>query len=218
MIVLNPASKHKVISAWLKSELYRKRSELTPEEISLIETTNLDNEEENQRRENLLFHTYGRSAILDKLPNDIEWFEVEVEEQDIDRIFILPVLDWFMDTGKTFGLKNIPSNLSPNRGHRISNYPQMTMTHHQKIQEMMSLPDEKCDDIVMIASSNSGPFTVIDGTHRSSVLQIKNKLPTTKGFLGVKNDLTQCIWSIERANLTSDLQQMNQWASQRIIW
>lgn len=218
MIVLNPTTKDKVYLAWLKSELYRKLLELTSEEIALIENPDLENELENNKRENLLLHKYGRSAILDKLPSDLEWSEVEVEDHDLDKIFILPVLDWFMDTGKTFQLKNVPLNLSPSRGHRIATFPQMPTTHHQKIQEMLSSPDLAKGDIIIISSSNDGPFTIIDGTHRSSVLQIRNSLPTTKGFLGVKDDLTNCFWSIERATIQNDLQEMNQLADQQIIW
>lgn len=218
MIILNPTKRDKVFLAWLKSELYRKRSDLTAEEVASIEGANLEDETENSKREDLLLHKYGRSAIIDKLPGDLDWFEIEIEDQDLDRVFILPVLDWFMDTGKTFQLKNVPSNLSPNRGHRLANFPQMPTTHHQKIQEMTASSDVGKDDIIMISSSNSGPFTIIDGTHRSSVLQIRGGLPATKGFLGIKEDLTGCLWSIERATIQNDLEEMTRLAHQGIIW
>ena len=92
-------------AAWLKSELFRMKPDLTSEQIKLIEQADLDSPQENSERENLIFNVYGRSAILDKVPSSLDWFEGEIESDDLENIFILPVFDWYLDTGGTFELK-----------------------------------------------------------------------------------------------------------------
>lgn len=218
MNIIDHADKNRVYETWLKSELYRINNKLSDEEIRIIENPDLENDEENRKREYILLYKYNRSAIIDKLPNVVNWYEVEIEESDVDNLFILPALDWFMDTGRTFKLKNTIANLSPYRGHKLAHYPKMSITHHQKIKKMFFYPKDTFKDIIMISSSNNGPFTIIDGTHRSVVLLNENRLSNTKGFLGITDNLSQCFWSIERADIKKYILLLNQLADQRIIW
>jgi len=69
--------------------------------------------------------------------------------------------------------------------------------HFEKIAEM--LRDNVDTDGIIIISTNPehGPYTIIDGTHRSSMLIRQNKLAGAKAFLGISKDLSQCIWSVE---------------------
>lgn len=205
--------------AWLKSELYRMRPNLTSEEVKIIEEPDLANVEQNKKREDILLHRYGRSAIIDKLPTQMDWFEVKIERADAEKFFILPVWDWFLDTGKTFKLEDIPISLSSRRGHKLPNYSQEAITHHyRKVTEMLLSPGSNLGELIMISSTKSGPFTIIDGTHSSATLLKNGKLQGTKGFLGIADDLSQCIWSIERADLGIHIATLNQWADQGIIW
>ena len=130
MKIINPTSKHHMYAAWLKSELFRMKTDLTPEQIKLIEQPNFDNPDENEQRKHLLFTVYGRSAILDKIPTELDWFEAEIENKDSSGIFILPVFDWFMDTGGNFQLTNVQRHLSPNRGYCLKSIDSPTEVHH----------------------------------------------------------------------------------------
>lgn len=212
-------TKHVVYSTWLLSELYRVKSTLTDAEIAIIENPNLQNPNENIKRENLLYNTYGRSAILKTLPSDVAWHEVIIESDDVNKIYILPVFDWFMDTGKTFKLADTKDNLAPNRGYDLGPLQKEGVTHYQQIEEMAAANRPQDNSIIMISSTtSSGPYTIIDGTHRATFLNRKNQLESTKGFLGVSSNLSTYIWSIERSNIQESLRELNQYAEAGMLW
>jgi hypothetical protein len=191
---------------------------LTEEEIRVIENPNLEIDEENSRRENLLFNTYGRSAILDKLPDKINWYKGSLEESDLDNLYILAIWDWFLDTGKTFRLSLIPSNLSSSHGHRVSNFPAGAADHKSKIEEMAQSMSGNFGDIVAIGSSKTGPYTIIDGTHRASLLTMSGGLIGTLVYLGVASDLSQCVWTPEWLNYKESLSELNRLVDEGHLW
>lgn len=220
MRILNQSTKHHVNAAWLKSELYRMRDKLQPHEIALIERPNTDNPEDNSAREFMLNDAtkYGRSAIIDKLPIDLEWHEVQIEEKDIKSLYLIPVYDWFLDTGGTFRLDGTVKHLTSGRGHLVNVTAPQPVIHFEKV-EAMSKDQVDTDSVVLITTNlEYGPYTVIDGTHRSSMLIRKNRLVGTKAFLGISNNLSQCIWSVERADFQQHLYTLNQWVQSRIMW
>lgn len=219
MRIISPTEKQNVYHKWLKSELYRVRNELSPEDITLIESPNLADEEENEKRRVLLFDKYGRSAILQTIPNDIVWHEVVIEDNDIDSLYILPVFDWFMDTGRTFKISDTINHLAPNRGYNLSSTLNGQVVHHQKVEEMTDSEDNPYEDIIMVSSGLAEkPFTIIDGTHRSTYLHKNSRLTGTKGLLGVANNLAGYIWSVERSNMANDLRELNQYAALGMLW
>ncbi len=218
MKIVRAIDKHNVYAKWLQSELYRVRESLTPTEITLIETPDLQNENDNAQREDILLNKYGRSAILQRIPINITWHEIEIETADTEQIYVCPVFDWFLDTGRTFKLSNTIEHLAPNRGWNFSLTNNGNVAHHQKITEMTASP-QSYEDIVMISTAiTDKPFTIIDGTHRATFLHRNNNLTGTKGFLGIADNLSQCMWSVERATFQNDLQELNQIANDGKLW
>lgn len=217
MRILVPATKNKVYSVWLKSELYRMGDSLTQEEIQIIENPDLDNVDENSEREDLLLNKYGRVAILDKLPQEVIWYEVSIEDNDLDNLYILAIWDWFLDSGRTFKLSEVPANLSTSRGHRVSNFPPAA-DHKTKIEAMAQSINDNIQDIVMISSNQSGPYTIIDGTHRSSLLTINGNLSGTRAYLGVANNLSQCVWTQEWVNYQNSIAELNRLVDEGYLW
>ena len=76
--------------------------------------------------------------------------------------------------------------------------------HYRKVEDSMDYlarnnPDLIDEYLVLIASDPSGPFTVIDGTHRATALlhmhQTKPTLPW-KAFLLWASDMAACAWHI----------------------
>lgn len=210
--------KDKVYHAWLKSELYRMRSQLTSSEITAIETPDFDNNQQNLQRENLLLNTFGRSAIMNHIPSNIVWHEVSIEKCDVDNLYILAIWDWFLDTGKTYKLSQIPTHLSSSHGHRISNFPPGAADHKTKIDAMSQSGIGNIQDIIMISSSQAGPFTIIDGTHRSSLLTINNNLIGTNAYLGIATDLSQCVWAPEWINYQESIAELTRMVNEGHLW
>ena len=194
MKILKRSNENQVILKWLQSELYRMKAHLQSEELELINNSNLKSDIDNQARKKLLFHRYGRGAILEKIPTISEWFETEIEEIDVKKLYILPVFDWFLDTGGTFKFIDVIDNLAPNRGYEFNNQISQKILHYKKIQEMLEKPLTDLDGVVIITSSIAdGLYTVIDGTHRTSALIKKKELVGLKTYTGVSRNLSNCI-------------------------
>ncbi len=218
MKIFTISSKEKVYAAWLKSEFYRMKDKLNSEQITLIENPNFNSQIENEQRENLILNVYGRKPIMDHVPDELTWHEVEIEGKDLENLYILAIWDWFVDTGKTFKLSGVPKNLSSGHGHRVSNFPPGAADHKVKIDEMLKVPNSDIQDIIMISTSDKGPFTIIDGTHRSSLLAIKGNLPGTKAYLGISTDLSKCIWAPEWENYKQGLFELNRLVDGGYLW
>ena len=218
MKIINTSTKDKVYAAWLKSEFYRMKDNLSEDQVTLIEAPNFDNAAENAKRENLILNVYGRKPIMDHVPTNIIWYEVEIEKEDLEKLYLLAIWDWFIDTGRTFKLSGVVKNLSSGHGHRISNFPPGAADHKVKIDEMLKAMDGNIQDIVMVSSSEDGSFTIIDGTHRSSLLAIKGSLTGTKAYLGVASDLSKCVWAPEWENYEQSLVELNRIVNEGHLW
>lgn len=111
----------------------------------------------------------------------------------------------------------VPANLSISRGHRVSNFPPAA-DHKTKIEAMAQSINSNIQDIIMISSSHAGPYTIIDGTHRSSLLAMRGILPGTKAYLGVANDLSQCVWTQEWVNYQNTIVELNRLVDAGHLW
>ncbi|HSX19026.1 MAG TPA: hypothetical protein VLE91_02720 [Candidatus Saccharimonadales bacterium] len=218
MKIVSTSSKDRVYGAWLKSELYRMKEKLSSEQLGLIENPDFNNPAENEQRENTILDVYGRRPIMDSVPTNVIWHEVEIEEKDLENLYLLAIWDWFIDTGKTFKLADVPNNLSSGHGHRISNFPPGAADHKAKIDKMLKKEGKAVQDIIMISSSEDGPFTIIDGTHRSSLLAIKGNIPGTKAYLGISSDLSKCVWVSEWEKYEESIAELNKVASEGYLW
>jgi hypothetical protein len=219
MKILSLSNENQIILKWLISELYRVKPNLDQYEINLIEKANLNNSLENDRRKTLLFYKFGRIAIWKEIPKISEWLEVEIEEVDIDRLYILPVYDWYLDTGRSFKLIDTIENLSPDRGYKFENIPRQQILHYEKITNMIRNPPTDLNGVVIITSNiEKGLYTIIDGTHRSSVLAKKGRLVHLRAYIGIAPNLSNCIWSIERVDIKKHLSELNHLVNCGSMW
>lgn len=209
-------NKDRVYLEWIRSEMFR-ITDPTPLELELVNNPNLQDENHNGLREQLLLDKLGRRAILDKVPKDINWREVIIEGGDLSDLYVLAIWDWFLDTGKTFKLSAVPSSISSGHGHRVSNFPPAA-DHKEKLEEMIRSGASNLGGIVMIGQSELGPFTIIDGTHRSSLLVLSNRLHGTRAFLGITPDLSQCVWTPEWAGYQNMLHELNRLVTDGHLW
>ncbi len=211
MKIISDVTQDQVFLDWIKSELHR-IVDLSADEIALIHNATVEDPKEAAKRKDILFKRLGRSAILDKLPQDVSWKLAEIEESDIDQIYSIPVFDWFLDTGKTFRFKFILDHLSPKRGPFPS-----PKTHHQIIDEIIKSGKIE-GKLVVVTPSVKGKITIIDGIHRGSALLIKNQLIGKTVNLGISPGIATWDWSVEDMVLIPKIQSLNQYANDGKIW
>ena len=147
-----------------------------------------------------------------------ELYRIKELSQDELNIIYNPVYDWFLDTGRTFELKNIISHLAPNRGFNLDGGINNEVIHFNQIEEISRDLKGNINDIILISSNiSSGKFTIIDGTHRASVLMQRNSLTGTKIFIGTGN-MENCGWSVEKRNFNKAITEFNDYVREGKLW
>jgi hypothetical protein len=75
--------------------------------------------------------------------------------------------------------------------------------------------------LILIASNESGPFTIIDGTHRATALYLNHlKEPNTpwKGILICDDRVAESRWFINSQQARLQIWQMGLFASHGLLW
>ncbi len=218
MRIISDVSEDEVYQAWIKSEVLRTTDNLSSDEIAIIEHPIIGNEQQARTRKDILWNKLGRSAILNTLPQDVSWKKVALEEPDIEKIYIIPVYDWFLDTGKTFKLKDVPDNLSAHRGHAISQLPPISPTHHEKIHAIINNGQIEGELVTITSSIETGMQTLIDGTHRGSALLINRALRGVNAYIGVSPNMVSSRWSVENPIFHKVKRDLNQLVEAGSLW
>lgn len=130
---------------------------------------------------------------LKKLKNDLKWFEVEIEEEDIDHICIISSDDWGPgDAGITtkFRVVEVAENLR--NGIRDNRIMPKILEYRKKFEEDIDSIDKK---FILISPRLEGKYTILDGNKRSVALQSIDQLVGTIIYLGVSESVNTCVWA-----------------------
>ena len=109
MRIIRESSFDELIYYWLKSEGWK----IPLNHPSLTVDFVLGDQMLNRERYNVLY-SY-RKPLLDTIPRDAHFHIIEVEEKDLPSLYIIPIYDWYLDSGKTFKLIDTAAHLKPNR-------------------------------------------------------------------------------------------------------
>jgi hypothetical protein len=219
MRVVEESDRDMLAYYWLKSEWWK----LNNPDNNLVEIPRFDDSQLNDARWQAL-HSY-RSPILDPIPSGSSYKIVEIEESDLQKLYIIPVYDWFMDTGKSFKLLDTLNNLQPGRGTSLEGAdPQIH--HHADVQRKGPYINPAADGfadeyITIVASSTEGPFTIIDGTHRATALLQKHQREPSlpwRAFLVESPNMADNRWHIESQAAQQLIVQLNQAAIASLLW
>ena len=107
-----------------------------------------------------------RANIVRELPYHMRPDWVDIEKADLPHLYIVPCSEWYLDTGCTFRLADVPANLKAGR-HPVD--------HLAKVDAIApSLADYEAattsEVLILNAADRAGPYTIIEGTHRAAAL------------------------------------------------
>jgi hypothetical protein len=120
--------------------------------------------------------------MIDYLPENVSPKWVLIEEADLPNLFIVPSYDWYWPTGGTFRLMDTAGNLGSSSGDHFdavnakSGY--MRGYDHAATREVL----------ILVAPSEAGPFTIIDGNHRAINLYLSPDRKSTIPWKGILID------------------------------
>ena len=158
---LRQVTEAEVIAEFLKNEFYQEEFQHDREQFEqLVLGADLADQAGNALRRALLFRRRGH--MWRELPPDTQWWEVQIEAQDLERLRVFPRAQWRKMADGNFLLKDIVRRIKskPFRGR--------TRDYIAKVQALSYQLRNHQDNsaVLLIGVDDQRPVTVLEGNHR----------------------------------------------------
>ena len=187
--LIRRVSEDEVIAEFLKSDfehdVYRPYHEMLR---SVVFTPNLDNEFECAKRRALLFLRHR--SLWKELPRDSEWYEVEVQDANVEQIRVFPRAHWRRIAHGHFEAPEVLAQV------RTRPHP-ADEPFHTKITELRDRLRHGRDipgSIVLIGLNEGEPLTILDGNHRFVAAALEGRIDRLRFLCGLSPHMTECCW------------------------
>ena len=152
---------------------------------------NLGDTRENGLRRTLLDIRHG--SLWRELPESTKWFAVRIDASNLHRLRVFPRAQWRKLATGDFGIRQVLDKIQEEH-HR----GKATGSFHEKIDDIQDKleRDSIGGAVLLIGSSESGPFTILDGNHRvvAAALSSPEGLERFKFYCGLSPQMDQCCW------------------------
>jgi O-antigen/teichoic acid export membrane protein len=190
--VLRALSEHEVIAEFLRSEFHHPEFEEYRQEFEhLVNNPDLDSHRENALRRALLF--LRRGAMWRELPEDTQWFKVEVTIGDLARIRFFPRAQWRRVAEGSFYLTDMVECL------RLKGQESPDDEFFRKLERMTQSMHETLVNptVLLIGVDERSPLTILDGNHRMAAAMLAQPPAALESFqfiCGLSPEMTSCCW------------------------
>jgi hypothetical protein len=158
---LRRVTEAEVIAEFLKNEFYQEEFHQDREQFEhLVLGAQVTDEAGNALRRALLFRRRGH--MWRELPSDTQWWEVQIEPQDLERVRVFPRAQWRRVANGSFLLKDIVKRI------RTKPFRGKTRDFIAKVQALSYYLRNHADDsaVLLIGVDDQNPVTVLEGNHR----------------------------------------------------
>ena len=156
----------------------------------IVVNPNLQDAAENAKRRALLFLRH--LALWKELPQDTEWYEVEVNEADLKNIRVFPRAQWRKLADGNFSITKIVEGLRA-REHVLE--PPF-LAKIAAIRDLYAQKDPGLAAVILIGANENEPLTILDGNHRltSAMLVSPQTFKRLRFVCGLSPSMTECCW------------------------
>ncbi len=191
MIVKRRVTEAEVISEFLRNEFYQKEYNRDRDELEeYVIHPDLTNKAQNAVRRALLFRRRGR--MWRELPKDTQWYEVEIDEQDLNRIRVFPRAHWRKISNGSFLLSEIVKRIRSAPSAR--SHPAFSKIHSLRYRLLRDPIDSA---VLLIGVDETQPLTILEGNHRLAAAMLVSPQLVHKGFrvlCGLSPKMRQSCW------------------------
>ena len=188
--LIRRVSEDEVIAEFLKSDF--RRLEFRPYQSvrGMVSNPNLDDADENAMRRALLFIRH--LALWKELPPDTEWYEVEVNELDLNNLRIFPRAQWRQVARGSFSAIDVAEGMRTRKHLLEASFVKKIAT----ISDCLSKGTKDFPALILIGVSEHEPLTVLDGNHRltAALLTHPSRLKRLRFLCGLSPRMTECCW------------------------
>ena len=199
--IVRALNEHEVIAEFLRSEFHHPEFEEYRHEFgNLVRKPDLHSQRENALRRALLF--LRRGAMWRELPEDTQWYQVELRRSDLTRIRFFPRAQWRRVAEGSFYMTDMIESLrlkweeSPEdeffrKLDRISNSVNVSLIN---------------PSVLLIGVDDRSPLTILDGNHRMAAAMLAHPPADLESFqfiCGFSPAMTRCCWYRTNVNTLS---------------
>lgn len=184
-------SEDEVIGEFLKSDFhcpeYREYRELLRD---IVINPNFDDPAENAKRRALLFVRH--LALWSEIPPETEWYEVEINELNLEQLRIFPRAQWLKLARGNFSATAVTERVRPRA--RAMDAPFLVKI--ATLEKQFRNEDAEFGAVILIGVSENEPLTVLDGNHRlvAALLSSQSTVGRLRFVCGLSPRMTQCCW------------------------
>ena len=189
--LIRRVSEDEVISEFLKSDFDNPAfKDYQSTMRAIVSKPNFENANENAKRRALLFIRH--LALWREIPHGTKWYEVEINEPDLDHIRVFPRAQWRKLAKGNFSITEVVENLQERRD----------LLEAPFISKITSIGDELGREeadfgaVLLIGLDENKPLAILDGNHRlvAALLASPQRLEKLKFICGLSPRMTECCW------------------------
>jgi hypothetical protein len=185
-------SEPEVVAEFLKAEYYRSEFDLDRQQFeTLVYTPDLTSEHENAVRRALLFRRRG--AMWRELPTDVQWWDVEPDEHDLERINVFPRAQWRTISDGNFKAVHVAERI---RKQLEKGQTDDLLAKIKVLKTRLQYNGPK-STVMLIGVDETGPVTLLEGNHRfvsSLLLPREIMLRRLRLICGFSPNMGRCCW------------------------
>lgn len=190
--MIRPLSEQAVIAEFLRSEFHHPEFEEYRLELErLVREPDLQSDRENALRRALLF--LRRGAMWRELPDDTQWFEVQLTIEDLARVRFFPRAQWRRVAEGSFYITDVVRCLRE----KWQDAPDDEF--FGKLRRISSPVQEGqvSRTVLLIGVDRRSPLTILDGNHRMAAAMLAQRPSVLENFrfiCGLSPAMTRCCW------------------------
>ena len=194
MKIVRRVTDAEVIAEFLKNEFYQKEFDRDREQFEeIVVDPDITDQNQNAVRRALLYRRRGH--MWRELPPDAQWWEVEIEPQDISRIRVFPRAHWRMISNGSFVLSDIVQRLRqlPLKGRSGPIISKIQLIRYRLQREVIQ------SAVLLIGIDPEKPLTILEGNHRlaAAMLISPHRARTSFRILcGFSPNMNECCWYV----------------------
>ena len=189
---LRRVTEAEVIAEFLKNEFYQEEFHQDRERFEeLVLGAQISDETGNALRRALLFRRRGH--MWRELPPDTQWWEVQIELHDLERLRVFPRAQWRRVANGSFLLKEIVRRI------RTKPFRGRTRNFIAKVQALSYHLRTHADNtaVLLIGIDDESPITALEGNHRlTAALLVSPEVLQSRFrvFCGFSPAMSQSCW------------------------
>jgi hypothetical protein len=196
--LIRRVTEDEAIAEFLKAEFYRPVFRDYQDILyDIVSNPNLEDAKENAKRRALFFIRHF--ALWKELPPGTEWYEIEIDDADLERVRVFPRAQWRNFAPRTFSIIEVAERMRKRQGIDTSAF----QSKIAKIGTRLQRPDDNLGTVLLIGVNENEPLTVLDGNHRlvASMLTTPRRTNRLRFLCGFSPRMTECCWY--ETNLTT---------------